>query len=332
VVATLAVSGILVFIGVAVIGGYRARQRIRAEFIPSGRWANLGGRQVHYQVLGEGGPTIVLEAGQNNSSITWCLVAPELAKHARVFLYDRPGLGWSEPSESPRTAAVITEELHRLLLQEGIPGPYILVGHSMGGLYAKVFAAHHPDEVKAVVFVDAANEQQRRRWSAAQEAATVRLIANLQRQFRIYAWLASTGIMALAPEKIPVDPRLTPAAAAEYRAQLAKGPEVFDTMIRELEAQATSFTEVQAMAIKKLEAPVVVLRRGRPFPMGAPEDLPPGTVEETERTWRQLQEDTAMLSASGRVVEAQNSGHDIQLDEPQLVVNAILSVFPSTSP
>jgi pimeloyl-ACP methyl ester carboxylesterase len=153
--ATVLLSGIL-----AIVIGAVAKGRLADEYPAPGKLAHLGDRVIHYQLIGAGNITVVMEAGQNEFSLTWCRVAPEIARHARVFVYDRPGLGWSEPSPEPRTATVIIDELHRLLVAERIPGPYLLVGHSMGGLYMKAFAARYPENVRGVVFIDAAHELQ----------------------------------------------------------------------------------------------------------------------------------------------------------------------------
>jgi predicted alpha/beta superfamily hydrolase len=109
-------------------------------------------------IAGRGSPTIVLEAGSGGTSRTWRTLMPELAGIARVVSYDRAGLGRSEPSPRPRSARVIAEELHDALRSARLPPPYVLVAHSAGGLYARVFAAMYPSEVVGVVLVDPAPE------------------------------------------------------------------------------------------------------------------------------------------------------------------------------
>ena len=138
----------------------RATARIRKQFPPTGQMVDIGGYRLHMYVEGEGSPTVVLDAGAGGIGLTWELVRPAIAKATRVTIYDRAGLGWSDPSPKPRTADVMAEELHTMLINAKIPGPYILVGHSLGGSVARQFAAKYPDEVAGLVMVDSAHEHQ----------------------------------------------------------------------------------------------------------------------------------------------------------------------------
>jgi len=108
-------------------------------------------------VPAQGGPTVVLEAASGGSSPDWCLVQPEIAKFTRVCSYDRAGLGWSDSSPRPRSMPQIAEDLSNLLAGAGIEGPYVLVGHSLGGLYVQYLARRHPGRVAGLVLVDAAH-------------------------------------------------------------------------------------------------------------------------------------------------------------------------------
>jgi pimeloyl-ACP methyl ester carboxylesterase len=319
--------GTIVLIATTLVAGHQARQRVQRDSASPGRFAEIDGRRVHYQLLGQGDITVIMEAGQSNSSLTWCRVASEIAKHGRVFLYDRAGLGWSDPSPNPRTASVIVDELHRLLVKADVRGPYLLVGHSMGGLYAKVFATRYAEDVKGIVFVETAHEMQLERFSDKQRKAIVRYVAQLRSQLKVLALLARTGIVALSPKRIPVDPRLTDEAGAQYRAMLAKGPEMFQTMIREFAVQPESFKQVRESEIQRLNVPVTVLRRGKAEPIVPGSELDAEALQQTEQAWRALQEATAALSADSRIIEAKSSGHTIQLDEPQVVVDAVVDML-----
>jgi len=115
----------------------------------------VDGRQVETATAGSGGAaTVVFEAGLGDDWTPWDQVADEVAQHARVFAYSRPGYGASGPPTTPRNPAQIVEELRALLAHEGYAPPYLLVGHSMGGTYMELFARSHPDEVVGVVLVD----------------------------------------------------------------------------------------------------------------------------------------------------------------------------------
>ena len=129
-------------------------RRDRKRFPPPGRMVDVGGHRLHLLESGSGGPTIVLEAGLMSTVMSWSNLQRELEKSYRVFSYDRAGLGWSDPGPMPRTAERIVDELHTLLQRAAVPPPYILVGHSFGGLTIPLFAARFPEETAGMVLVD----------------------------------------------------------------------------------------------------------------------------------------------------------------------------------
>ncbi len=121
---------------------------------------DIGGHAVAYVAGGTGTPTVVFEAGLGSNGMdSWALVAPDVADHARVFAYDRPGYGGSDLTESPRDAATMVEDLRQLLATTGHEPPYLLVGHSLGGTLMDLFARTHPDEVAGLVLVDSRHHE-----------------------------------------------------------------------------------------------------------------------------------------------------------------------------
>lgn len=121
---------------------------------PPGKLVDLGTHRLHVRESGSGGPTIVLEAGLMSTVLSWTELQTELSKSYRVVSYDRAGLGWSDLGPMPRTAERIVDELHELLRSASIAPPYVLVGHSFGGLTMPLFAARYPNETAGVVLVD----------------------------------------------------------------------------------------------------------------------------------------------------------------------------------
>lgn len=136
--------------------------------IPDADTSNHNGRRIESVTQGQGTPTVVFEAGLGDGHATWSKVLPEVARHARVFAYSRPGYGRSESTPAARDPATIARELHALLQQQRIAPPYVLVGHSLGGLYVQTFAALYPDEVAGLVLVDPTHPRQ---WQAISESA-----------------------------------------------------------------------------------------------------------------------------------------------------------------
>src|SRR5215211_1564406 len=115
---------------------------------------DVGGHRLHLSCTGAGMPTVVLEPGAGEMSSNLGCIAPAVARDTRVCVYDRAGRGWSEPASTAQDGAQIATDLHRLLQRGHIPGPYVLAGHSFGGLYVLTFAARYPDEVAGMVLVD----------------------------------------------------------------------------------------------------------------------------------------------------------------------------------
>jgi pimeloyl-ACP methyl ester carboxylesterase len=120
-----------------------------------GQLVDVGGYNLHISCTGQGSPAVILDASSIDTSSSWAWVQPEVAKSTRVCSYDRAGLGWSDLGPAPRDAQQHSSELHTLLQRGGIAGPYVLVGHSYGGLITRVYADRYPGEVAGVVLVEA---------------------------------------------------------------------------------------------------------------------------------------------------------------------------------
>ena len=135
---------------IGVIYEYRNRVRDRRDFPPPGKLVDLGGYNLHIQCAGLESaqtPTVVLDSGLVGSVLDWRHVLSEVGRFARVCAYDRGGYGWSEPSPRTRTPDGITADLHALLEKSGERPPYVLVGHSLGGLNMWAYANRYPNEV-----------------------------------------------------------------------------------------------------------------------------------------------------------------------------------------
>ena len=131
-------------------GGYETVQSARAEdYPPPGRLVDVGDHRLHLSCTGSGNPTALLQAGGGDMSSAFGWIAPAVAEETRVCVYDRAGHGWSEPAATAQDAAQVATDLHLLLGQGRVPGPYVHAGHSFGGLYTLAFAALYPDQVGA---------------------------------------------------------------------------------------------------------------------------------------------------------------------------------------
>ena len=133
-----------------------ATSRDRELYPPPGQLVDVGGYRLHVYCIGEGSPTVVLEAGSGGKGvIAWSLVQERMAITTRVCSYDRAGLGWSDPdpTDQPRPSLRVAQSLYTLLHNAGIDGPYVLVGHSSGGLHVRSFASQYPEEVVGMVLL-----------------------------------------------------------------------------------------------------------------------------------------------------------------------------------
>ncbi len=139
----------------ALAGGYETIAHATAPAVAMrGQLVDVGPYRLHLECTGTRGPTVILEPGGGGSAASMGLIAPAVARDSRVCVYDRAGRGWSDPAASPPDGAQIATDLHRLLARAHVPGPYVLAGHSFGGLYVRTYAATYPEEVAGLVLID----------------------------------------------------------------------------------------------------------------------------------------------------------------------------------
>ena len=151
---------------IAFVAELVAERRDRRRYPPPGQLVDVGGHRMHLSVAGgsKEAPTVILDSGMVSFSSNWAWVQGEVAKVARVVAYDRAGLGWSDPGPGPHDAGTNAEQLAAALRSVGLTGPYVLAGHSYGGLCMRAFAARHPDDVAGMVLVDASHPDQWKRF------------------------------------------------------------------------------------------------------------------------------------------------------------------------
>jgi pimeloyl-ACP methyl ester carboxylesterase len=299
-------------IGSPVIGTRHGR--LEKQYPAPGRLVDVGGYKMHINCTGQGSPTVILEAGQGDYSISWAFVQPEVARFTRVCSYDRAGYGWSEPSPNPITPIAEMAELNTLLANADIQGPYVLVGHSLGGMLMRVYAHNYPDEVAGMVLVDSLHEERFVRYPE-----LIKLNLDAVGQFRLFALMSSTGILALAPQSIP-NRGFPDETLAQYRATLAT-TRYFETHLAEINGMEKRSAEVRDLQITTLEnLPLIVLSAGHGDAIASFSDA------ENQQYWEELQAEQSELTAlspEAKQIIAEQSGHDIQLDQPDLVIDAV---------
>jgi pimeloyl-ACP methyl ester carboxylesterase len=284
--------------------------RDRRRYPPPGRLIN----GLHIWQSGSKGPRVILEAGIASSCLSWKPVQDRVAAFARVCSYDRAGLGWSAPTSQPRTLDQLVAELRTLLRSASIPAPYILVAHSFGALIVRHFAALHPGEVSAIILVDPVPI---RDWCPLTQQQAARLGRGVKLSRR-GAWLARAGVVRFALDvlmsgsnAIPkLMARATAGNGASVTSRLAgevrKLPKEIWPMIRAHWCLPKSFRAMAAY-LESLPVNAAAVR----LPTGVP------TTILTPPTFH------CEIPQGATHTIAHNSGHWIQLDEPDLVVEAI---------
>ena len=277
-----------------------------------GQRVDVGGYRLHVHCVGEGSPTVVLDAGLGGFSLDWSLVQPELAATTRVCAYDRAGYGWSDPSPHARTPSQIADELHTLLVNAGIQGPYVLVGHSAAGKDVRLFADRYPQAVVGMVLIDARHESVDTNRSPKALAAE----HTQQRRFQRTIWAAARlGLVrafwaAAWPQVFPATQNLSTETRAEIGVLQARSQQV-KTVLRE-DALLTHDNAQLSSATSLGDVPLMVLAAGQNV--------------EHDPLWLPAQQQLAGLSSNAKLIVVEGSSHYIHWDQPMLVARAIRQV------
>ena len=298
-------------------------QALAAQYPPPGELVDVGNGRLHIHCEGAGSPTVILEAGSTDCSLSWALVFPNVSTFTRVCAYDRQGYGWSDPVPGPITAHTVTGKLHTLLARADIAPPYVLVGHSLGGEYVREYAHEYPAEVSGMVLVDPGSEWQMVRTGKNFTREQEILVASAVAGLRANEQLAANGTFIANLSLVPVDPRLPSYEYHAYQALLATRPSFWESRAVEGESAFAIFREVQNDNITSLgKIPLVVISSSQP--MGFSPD--PVINEYANAVFRDLQEEIARESTNGTYRIAENTTHYVQLDRPDIVTGAIRDV------
>ncbi|OBR63448.1 alpha/beta hydrolase [Paenibacillus oryzae] len=284
------------------------------NYPPPGKMVDAGGYSLHMVKKGSGAPAIIFEAGSGETSLSWRDVPDQLAPYATVVTYDRAGYAWSEEADSDRTGANIVEELHTALKAEGIEGPYIMVGHSLGGMYARLFTETYRDEMAGLVLVDARPENDERDTKETLEAEN---FAGNPSSWEIKLFKRS-GLLRLF-QNVLLEGMVAKEDRGHFINVISK-PAYFDA--KDNEGRLSSLTEDAIRGQNLGTLPVRIIARGI-----APDYASVGISEEggrkIEEIWRAGQEAMLEISADSRLTIAEKSGHMVMKDQPELVVEAI---------
>jgi pimeloyl-ACP methyl ester carboxylesterase len=291
----LGLSVTAVVITIVLMSGMHARQVDKQKAAP-GTLVDIGSHKLHLHCIGTGKPTVLFEAGGGDFSTRWTPVQEVVSRRFRACAYDRAGSGWSEAGPQPRTMKQEVYELHTLLNKAEIPGPYVLVGHSYGGLLVRLYAEQYGKDVLGIVLVDPTHE-------------STRLFAQRRGEPQGKWVRIREGAKGLTVPDVQKTKTITPSEGQNYWA------EELQQMYESRKGNPESLGD----------RPLIVLAAGRPSrrPPETPDDL-----------WNELQRersdhtgDLARLSRNSKLVRDPSSGHHIHVENPELVVRAIEEVI-----
>lgn len=291
------------------------------DYPPEGKMVDAGEFKLHLQKQGEGKPTIILEAGSGASSLSWNDLPEELAKYGTVVTYDRGGYAWSEEPTTERTGENIVKELYTALKNEKIEGPYILVGHSLGGMYVRLFAQTYKEEVGGVILLDGRPEDYSKETDHILEKAGVDPILLGSPPKHVLSLLKQSGIIRLMKDSmlkdIPEEHR-SKALNVEFRTKYIHAKENEMQYITKLEDSIRS----QSLG----DLPLSVVTHGIPID-GSMIGLSKEVDQKMETIWQEQQTEMLKLSTNSELIIANNSGHAIMHDEPELVVDVVRNMI-----
>ncbi len=302
------------------------RSQDQRRFPRQGQLIDIGGRRLNLNCTGQGKPTVILESGLGVPAIGWKDVQSEVEKFARVCSYDRADTGWSDRGPLPRTSLQMVKELHGLLSSAGVPPPYVMVGHSLGGFNVRVYNAQYPDEVAGVVLVDASHEKAEESAPPGMKNAAEKQKAQMKQLLSISRIVTPIGIGRLLLKRSWGERVLPPGFQSEL-AYVQLESKQLEGMARELDSFEEDAREV-SKAGDLGDKPLIVLTAGRaPAPAELPEGVSKKDFDDYYRVFAtDLQPRLAHLSVRGKQIVVPDSGHMIPMEKPQAVVSAVREV------
>ncbi|MFN2602218.1 MAG: alpha/beta fold hydrolase [Gemmatimonadaceae bacterium] len=301
------------------IGEHRDRKRLPQV----GQSIDIGGRSLNIFCSGSGSPAVIFDSGAGSSGYVWSDIQPEVASLTRACWFDRAGLGWSDDGPYPRSGSNMSRDLHTLLQRAGVPPPYVLVGHSLGGLNVRVYNGMYPRDVAGAVLVDAAHEDEPRR------APKFMLGKTAPRFLWHPIWTAAhtarfVGLMRLMSPRaqLPDDPK------QRTREQIVEAlrlqPKTFATLADPTTPERYN-EAVRAGGFG--DKPLIVLTRGKIDTPANPSDMDRQYAAYTQVWMHEIQPKLARLSTRGRQIIVEKSGHDIPDEAPETIIAAVREIL-----
>lgn len=301
----------------------------QSEFARPQQMVDIGGRRLNLYCSGSGPVTVVFDAPSGEAGWSWFAVQPAVAKQTRACVYDRAGLGFSDPSDRPGTSANAVDDLHQLLLKAAIAPPYLMVGNSYGGANVQLYAYRFPQQVTGLVLVEAQHEDESARLDAASKGKLKQMYAMQDQMEQACLAQAEQGF-APGSEMLA---NCTGGVQAMYGRQLAAAKLAVEMSPRHWRAARSENThfeigDAQLRAERRSfgDLPLMVLSRGvSPYAIpGKPQSALNKAMEAENQA---IHQELAALSTRGKLRVVKGAAHVIQTDQPEAVVDAIAAVL-----
>lgn len=325
----LAAIGLCLILGV--LYQWAATKYDEMHYPAPGRFVEINGRKIHYQSFGiEKGPVVIFDhgCGIGSSSLIWKLVTDQVSQFARVITYDRAGYGWSDPGPYPRTNELAVEDLRVLIEKVVMKGPIVLVGHSYGGLNVRLFAKKYPNLAAGFVLVDATHEDE---LTSRFPDKHVKGQLMGRKAFKLLKYMCYFGMLRIMGHF---------RAFSQLQDILKKFPKKLQPIY-----QSTLFLNKTAKSVASEfshldlgydgvrgatlgNTPLVVIKSGIVENLNGYSDV---EVAETKKVLHEVAVEMSKLSTNGELWIAETSGHNIHVEDPDLVAKAIRwCLSPST--
>lgn len=316
---------IVLIAAIALAGAAGPRAFDPAPYLHAQRLVDIGGRSMNIYCVGTGSPTVILDSDGDDSTMGWAFVQPSIARRTRVCSYDSAGLGFSDPGPLPRDASAAADDLHALLTRAGVKPPLVLVGYSLSGMSARLYADRYPRAVAGMVLV-AANVPYQRRLIATAAPALARALAQAIPFDKTCSAAAAKGTLRPGTSAFsncmytPPGPPLPPALRALVQKQWMRSSTWIDFTSADEAADAASSAEVTREQRGYGDMPLIVLTTVKdqlslPIPIAQRRAL--------VRAWIAAHDRIAAFSTRGTNVVVKDSTLSIPIDRPSTVISAI---------
>lgn len=290
---------------------------------PSGTMVDVGGHEIYMRVMGNEGPTVIIENAAASTMFEWDYIQKELSKHVRVVSYDRPGYGYSDKAKTSRNSDIISDELYAALKKQNIPGPYIVVTHSQGALYANHFIRKHPGEIKGAVFLDPIVRNNG--FEKELNPDLVKKFINKAPMMKMAKTFASIGLAGLFKSSYinNISEDVKNNVVNHYSSS-----STFDTAFKEYENVHNGFDAVhKAGPFPDIPIAIVYHSPEKNIELMKKYKASDDDAKKVEELWKKLiKEEYSTLSKNCRWVVADKSTHSIHTEQPDLVNEIILEL------